>query len=147
MGNHCPPKLAVVRCIALPNPNPMPYPHANAIQCAGSRGSSCHHLCGQAPMLRGRAQHKHTLYLLMRTAYAHPPPYTRPGLPLLTTFDGYGLMPSKRVDPLLAAARDSDHPRWSFRVLPMRRPHALRGKAGSVRRRRRLILSRRRLAL
>ena len=125
----------------------MPYPHANAIQCAGSRGSSCHHLCGQAPMPRGRAQHKHTLYLLMRTAYAHPSPYTCPGLPRLTTFDGYGSMPSQRVDPPPATSRDSEHPRYSFRVYPMRRLHDLRGTVGLVRSRRRLILSRRRLAL
>jgi len=60
-------------------------------------------------MPRGRAQHKHTLYLHMRTVYAHPSPYTRPGLPRLTTFDGYGSMPSMRVDPPPAAARDSEH--------------------------------------
>ena len=145
MGNHCPLKLAVVRCIALSNPNPMPYPHANAIECAGSRAGSCHHLCRQAPMSRGRAQHKHTLYLHMRTVYAHPSPYTRPGLPRLTTLCGHGSMPCMRVDPLLAAARDSEHLRWSVRVLALSRLHALRGKAGLVRSRRRLILSRRRL--
>jgi len=96
----------------------MPYPHAIAIQCAGSRAGSCHHFCRQAPMPRGRAQHKHTLYLLIRTAYAHPSPYTCPGLPRLTTFDGYGSMPSQRVDPPPATSRDSEHPRYSFRVYP-----------------------------
>ena len=83
----------------------------------------------------------------MRTVYAHPSPYTRPGLSCLTTFDGHRLHAVYEVDPLPAAARDSDHPRWSFRVYPMRRLHYLRGKAGLVRSRRRLILSRRRLAL
>jgi hypothetical protein len=83
----------------------------------------------------------------MRTVYAHPLPYTRPGLSCLTTFDGHRLYAVYEVDPLSAAARDSDHPRWSFRVLTMSRLNYLRGKAGLVRSLRRLILSRRRFVL
>ena len=132
----------------VPSDSPiMPYAHANARECAGSRVGSCHYLCRQAPMPKGRAQHKHTLYLHMRTVYAHPSPYTCPGLPRLTTFYGHRRYAVSEVDPLLAAARDSEHLRWSFRVLPLSRLHYLRGKAGLVRSRRRLILSRRRLVL
>ena len=144
--NYCPPNLEMVRCIALSNTNPMPYPHANAIECAGSRAGSCHHLCHQAPMSRGRAQHKHAFHLLLRTAYAPPPPYTRPGLPCLTTFDGHGLHAVSEVDPLPAAARDSEQQNCSSRVIPMTRLHDLAGKAGLVGSRRRLMLPLRRLA-